>query len=58
MSWEQCLECGRNAPRDELIETCFDDDGMGGIVAEYVCPDCWNAEQMNDFYLEQFNERE
>ena len=46
---EQCSECGKTDSTDSLIET--DVDG-----SRYICPDCWNRCQIDDFWLEQAEE--
>ena len=58
MPYEQCQDCGRSFLREELYEVGFDDDGCGGIIADYICSPCHEARQLNDFHLEQFQEEE
>lgn len=55
MAYGQCTECGRNLPTDELIDCGFDDDGVGGVIVDYICPDCDYSIQVEDYYQEQID---
>lgn len=55
MPYGQCTECGKNAQTDELIETGFDDDGMGNIQVDYICGDCDYQIKTEDYYQEQID---
>jgi len=56
--WEQCSECGRNGPRDEMTEVGCDDDGCGGIEGIYICDQCREMAEIDNYIMDEIANEE